>query len=66
MNDSRIDIMARERGRGVFAVEELPERYRMTQVDLDDLQRDVEPELRSSLVGSGALGAYGSYRRQRW
>ena len=48
-----------------FKVSELPERFRLSQNDVDDLQRDVEPFLRSSPNGS-ALGAVGSYRRLRW
>jgi hypothetical protein len=66
MKRSRIALAAQSRGKGVFSVSELPERYRMTQNDLDDLQRDVEPLLRSGIAGGSALGAYGSFRRRRW
>lgn len=65
MSMNRIDIAARN-SNGTFTVEEMPERFRMTQRDLDDLQRDMEPILRSAPTGSGSLGAYGSYRRHRW
>lgn len=65
MEKDRLSLALQAAGIDGFKVGELPERFRMTQNDVDDLQRDVEPFLRSSPNGS-ALGAVGSYRRLRW
>lgn len=64
MGSSRLEIAIREGASGLLSVEDLPERFRMTQSDLDDMQRDAEPILRS--VPGNDLGPRGSYRRKRW
>ena len=65
MERNRLSLALQAAGTDCFKVGELPERFRMTQNDIDDLQRDAEPFLRSS-PNDNTLGAVGSYRRPRW
>lgn len=65
MKNRRFAIAAKACNGGMVTLREMPERFRPRQNDLDDLQRDIEPVLRS-VAGSGASGTCGSYRVQRW
>lgn len=64
MEKNRLSLALQAAEIDCFKVSELPKRFRMTQNNIDDLQRDVEPFLRSS--PNNTLGAVGSYRRPRW
>ena len=64
MEKNRLTIALQAAGIDCFKVSKLPEKFRMTQNDIDDLQRDVEPFLRSS-PNNNTLGDVGSYRRPR-
>lgn len=65
MERNRLTLALQAAGTDCFKVGELPKRFCMTQNDIDDLQRDVEPFLRSS-TNDNTLGDVGSYRHPRW
>jgi hypothetical protein len=65
MERNRLTLALQADETDCFKVGKLPERFRMTQNDIDDLQRDAEPFLRSS-KNDDTLGDVGSYRRPRW